>query len=326
MDLASLYNRSLPENLTSFNYTGVLSTQLLPRGDGVAPPAEVRRLRRHEHGHHRRHAGHRPGARHAVLGADVLRGLRARRRAQQRERRRQGHLLPVDAQAPDRTTSCSATTRSTTSASPRTTSRAATTGSSARRRSSATASSIRAGRRARSSSGIRSTPPARARTSARTRCSSTTSGGFGDRVTINLGVRWDKNSGKDSADQAVADDSAFSPRLAVYVGSDRRRRLDRQRRLRQVRRGPGQRHRRQPAAAAACRPPTSTRISGRRSTPTPTRRRSIPTDEALATLWSWFNANGGTNRPTVVRRHSRRQPRIGDDLRSPSTRRVHGRA
>ena len=36
-----------------------------------------------------------------------------------------------------------------------------------------------------------------------------------ERVTINLGVRWDKNSGKDSADQVVADDSAFSPRLAV---------------------------------------------------------------------------------------------------------------
>ncbi len=32
------------------------------------------------------------------------------------------------------------------------------------------------------------------------------------RVTVNLGVRWDKNSGKDSADQVVADDSAFSPR------------------------------------------------------------------------------------------------------------------
>ena len=32
---------------------------------------------------------------------------------------------------------------------------------------------------------------------------------------VNLGLRWDRNAGKDSADQAVADDSAFSPRLAV---------------------------------------------------------------------------------------------------------------
>ena len=36
-----------------------------------------------------------------------------------------------------------------------------------------------------------------------------------DRVTVNLGLRWDKNQGKDSAGRTVADDSAFSPRLGV---------------------------------------------------------------------------------------------------------------
>ena len=38
---------------------------------------------------------------------------------------------------------------------------------------------------------------------------------LGDHVTLNLGVRWDKNSGKDSAGNPVADDAGFSPRLAV---------------------------------------------------------------------------------------------------------------
>ena len=36
-----------------------------------------------------------------------------------------------------------------------------------------------------------------------------------DRVTVNLGLRWDKNQGKDSAGRTVADDSAFSPRVGV---------------------------------------------------------------------------------------------------------------
>ncbi len=36
-----------------------------------------------------------------------------------------------------------------------------------------------------------------------------------DRVTVNLGLRWDKNQGKDSAGAVVADDSAFSPRVGV---------------------------------------------------------------------------------------------------------------
>ncbi len=36
-----------------------------------------------------------------------------------------------------------------------------------------------------------------------------------DRVTVNLGLRWDKNQGKDSAGNTVADDSAFSPRVGI---------------------------------------------------------------------------------------------------------------
>ena len=109
------------------------------------PQPEVRQQRRLDHGHHRRHAGDRPGAKLALLVADVLRRVRAGRGAQQRERgasRGPGSRRPA---RPARTTSCSATTRSTTSGSPRTISRAATTASSARPRSSAAARSTRAG-------------------------------------------------------------------------------------------------------------------------------------------------------------------------------------
>jgi outer membrane receptor for ferrienterochelin and colicin len=38
---------------------------------------------------------------------------------------------------------------------------------------------------------------------------------FTDRLTFNLGLRWDRNQGKDSAGRTVANDSAFSPRLGV---------------------------------------------------------------------------------------------------------------
>ena len=38
---------------------------------------------------------------------------------------------------------------------------------------------------------------------------------MGDRLTANLGVRWDKNNGRDSADVLVAKESAWSPRLGL---------------------------------------------------------------------------------------------------------------
>jgi outer membrane receptor for ferrienterochelin and colicin len=38
---------------------------------------------------------------------------------------------------------------------------------------------------------------------------------YTDRLTFNLGLRWDKNQGKDSAGRTVANDSGFSPRLGL---------------------------------------------------------------------------------------------------------------
>ena len=62
--------------------------------------------------------------------------------------------------------------------------------------------------------------------------------------TINAGVRWDRNQGKDASGSLVADDSAFSPRAWRGVGPDRERRVERSRGLRQVRRRDRQHHRR----------------------------------------------------------------------------------
>ena len=38
---------------------------------------------------------------------------------------------------------------------------------------------------------------------------------FNDHLTFNVGLRWDKNNGKDATDRSVADDSAFSPRVGL---------------------------------------------------------------------------------------------------------------
>ena len=141
-----------------------------------------------------------------------------------------------------------------------------------------------------------------------------------NRLTLNLGVRWDKNAGKDSADQVVADDSAFSPRLAVTWDPDGRRRWT-------VNAGYGKY-----VAGLANGIADSGSNGGVPATyqyaylgpainADPTRRRLIPTDEALRTLWSWFYANGGTEPAADVRRHprcepaDRRQPEVAEHAR-----------
>ena len=50
----------------------------------------------------------------------------------------------------------------------------------------------------------------------------------------------------------------------------------------------------------------------------------IPTDEALRTLWAWFNANGGTDRPVVGVDIPGVNNRVGDGLKSPSVHEVTG--
>ena len=139
-----------------------------------------------------------------------------------------------------------------------------------------------------------------------------------NRLTVNLGVRWDRNAGKDSADQVVADDSAFSPRLAVAWDptGDARWTLTA---------GYGKY-----VAGLANGIADSGSSGGVPATyqyaylgPTintdPNAATLITTDDALRTLWSWFDANGGTNRPQTFVDIPGVSRRIGDNLRSPST-------
>ena len=116
------------------------------------------------------------------------------------------------------------------------------------------------------------------------------------RWTFNLGLRYDKNDGVDSQGRAVVKDSALSPRfsatfdpkgdgawtlnasyahyVAAIANSDRRRRIGGR---------PGGDHRLHlPRPAGQHRQPGQPR----------------PHRAALQTLFDWFNANGGTNRPT----------------------------
>lgn len=139
-----------------------------------------------------------------------------------------------------------------------------------------------------------------------------------DRLTVNLGVRWDRNAGKDSADQVVADDSAFSPRLAVTWDPAGDARWT-------VNAGYGKY-----VAGLANGIADSGSNGGVPATyqyaylgpainADPNAAALVPTDEALRTLWSWFQANGGTNRPTVGVDIPGVSRRIGDNLTSPST-------
>lgn len=144
-----------------------------------------------------------------------------------------------------------------------------------------------------------------------------------DRLTVNLGLRWDKNDGTDSAGNAVANDSGLSPRLALtfdptgtskwtvnasygtYIAGLANSIADS---------GSNggvsstfQYEYLGPAINTDLNAPTSSLIT---------------TDQALQTLWSWFNANGGTNRPVVFVEIPGVNARIGDSLQSPSVREV----
>ncbi len=140
-----------------------------------------------------------------------------------------------------------------------------------------------------------------------------------DRLSLNLGMRWDRNDGKDSADADVVKDSAFSPRLAAtwdptgsgqwtvnasygrYVAGIANSIADSS--------SPGgqastYRFRYEgPAINADVNAPVSSLMT---------------TDVALRTLFDWFFANGGTSRPTVLLSLPGVDTQIGDSLQSPS--------
>ncbi len=112
---------------------------------------------------------------------------------------------------------------------------------------------------------------------------------------FNLGVRFDKNDGQDSLGNAVVKDSAVSPRLAVtfdpkgdgvwtasagygkYVAA--------------IANSVGD------SGSAGGQPATIDFDYLGPNVNTGNPANPVPTAGALTTLWDWFNANGGTNRP-----------------------------
>jgi outer membrane receptor for ferrienterochelin and colicin len=146
-----------------------------------------------------------------------------------------------------------------------------------------------------------------------------------NRVTINLGIRWDKNDGKDSAGNVVAKDSGFSPRLAVTFDptGDSRWTLN----ASYGKYIAGLANSIADSGSNGGVPSTfqfeylGPAINTDLNAPTSS---LIPTDQALRTLWTWFNANGATNRPVVGVDIPGVNTTVGDSLTSPGVHEVTG--
>jgi hypothetical protein len=118
---------------------------------------------------------------------------------------------------------------------------------------------------------------------------------YNGRVTLNLGIRWDKNKGEDAAGRPVSNSSKFSPRFGIVVDP----------------KGDG----RWTATASVARYVSSLNSSisevssagnpavyqwnylGPSINPDPTSPTLVGTEAALRQVFDWLNANGGTNRP-----------------------------
>jgi outer membrane receptor for ferrienterochelin and colicin len=146
-----------------------------------------------------------------------------------------------------------------------------------------------------------------------------------NRVTINLGIRWDKNDGKDSAGNVVAKDSGFSPRLAVTFDptGDSRWTLN----ASYGKYIAGLANSIADSGSNGGVPSTfqfeylGPAINTDLNAPTSS---LIPTDQALRTLWTWFNANGATDRPVVGVDIPGVNTTVGDSLTSPGVHEVTG--
>ncbi len=144
-----------------------------------------------------------------------------------------------------------------------------------------------------------------------------------DRVTVNLGVRWDKNQGKDSAGSTVADDSAFSPRLGVvwdpagkglwaitgsfskYVAGLNNSIAD--------------------SSSAGGNPATMQfAYNGPAINPDIAAASLVTSDVALQQLFAWFNANGGTGMTPTSSSVPGVSVQIPNSLTSPNVRAYAG--
>ena len=144
-----------------------------------------------------------------------------------------------------------------------------------------------------------------------------------DRVTVNAGLRWDKNRGQDSAGRTVADDSAFSPRLGVvwdpagnglwaisgsfskYVAGLNNSIAD--------------------SSSAAGNPATiQFAYNGPAINPDIAAASLVTPDVALQQLFAWFNANGGTSMTPTSSSVPGVSVQIPNSLTSPNVRAYAG--
>ena len=140
---------------------------------------------------------------------------------------------------------------------------------------------------------------------------------WNNRLTLGLGVRWDKNEGRDSAEQLVADDSAISPRVGVvwdpkgdgrwavtgsfgkYVAAINSTLAD--------------------ATAAAGNPAAFVWVyGGPPINPDATAATLTTSDAAIQQVFNWFKANGGTSMAPAASALPGVSTRIVDTLDSPS--------
>jgi hypothetical protein len=121
---------------------------------------------------------------------------------------------------------------------------------------------------------------------------------YGDRLTFNLGVRWDKNHGVDGAGNLTANDSGISPRLAVVWDPKGDGRWSVNANFAKY------------VAAIANTIGDATSIGGNPITkqwvysgpsinPSATAASFTTTPVAIQQVFNWFNANGGTSMPLV---------------------------
>ena len=116
-------------------------------------------------------------------------------------------------------------------------------------------------------------------------------------LTFNVGVRWDKNDGHDASGVKTVSDSKFSPRLGVVwdvkANGDLLVNASYARYVAAIANGQGD------AAAVGGQPATiDFDYRGPAINPDPNATNLTSTADAIAAVFNWFNANGGTNRPT----------------------------
>ena len=139
---------------------------------------------------------------------------------------------------------------------------------------------------------------------------------IGDRLTANLGIRWDKNHGLDSAGNLVAKDGAFSPRAGIMWDptGDQKWSVTGSFAKYVTMISNGIANSASPAGQAATYVWT---YSGPAINP-PGTANPVTSDVAIQQLFSWFNGNGGQQRPLDDGDIPGVATKIRDGLNSPS--------